>query len=275
MLQKETAQSPGNWIFQDILCRWGTLVEIVSDNGKTFVATLGHLDKKYHVKHIRISGYNSCTNGIVERSHFDVRQVLFKASDGSETKWLQAAQSIFWLEHITPQKHMGCSPYFTVTGTYPLLPFDIVKVNYLLLPPMLLLSTTDLIVCRAITLQKRQEDLSRLKDCVHLARNRAALHFERDHTHTIRNFNFKARALMLVCNMAIEKALNQKMCPHYFGPMVVISKNKGGAYIICNLDGTLAHSPVAAFRIVPYFTRVLTFWTSSSISTCPLLVSTN
>ena len=42
---------------------------------------------------------------------------------------------------------------------------------------------------------------------------------------------------------------------HYFGPMVVISKNKGGAYIICNLDGTLAHSPVTAFRIVPYFTQ--------------------
>ena len=45
------------------------------------------------------------------------------------------------------------------------------------------------------------------------------------------------------------------MCLSYFGLMIVISKNKGGMYIICNLDGTLAHSPVAAFRIVPYFAR--------------------
>ena len=51
-LQKETTQAIGNWIFQDILCQWGTLVEIVSDNGKPFVAALGYLAKKYHIKHI-------------------------------------------------------------------------------------------------------------------------------------------------------------------------------------------------------------------------------
>lgn len=72
MLQKETAQTIVEWIFQDILCRWGTLVRIVSDNGKPFVAALKLLEKKYHVKHIRISGYNSHANGIIKRSHFNV-----------------------------------------------------------------------------------------------------------------------------------------------------------------------------------------------------------
>jgi hypothetical protein len=38
--------------------------------------------------------------------------------------------------------------------------------------------------------------------------------------------------------------------------MVVVSRNKGGAYIVCDLDGTLAHAPVAAFRVVPYFARL-------------------
>ena len=37
--------------------------------------------------------------------------------------------------------------------------------------------------------------------------------------------------------------------------MVVISRNKGGAYIICNLDRTLGHALIAAFRVVPYFAR--------------------
>ena len=35
--------------------------------------------------------------------------------------------------------------------------------------------------------------------------------------------------------------------------MVIVLQNQGGAYIICDLDGTLAHAPIAAFRIVPYF----------------------
>ena len=37
--------------------------------------------------------------------------------------------------------------------------------------------------------------------------------------------------------------------------MVVVSRNQGGAYIICELDGTLLHSPIAAFRVVPYQAR--------------------
>ncbi len=143
MLQKETRQAIGDWIFQDILCRWGTLIEIVSDNGKPFIMALSYMEQKYHVKHIRISGYNSHANGIVKQSHFDVRQALFKASNGAEGKWAQVAYSVFWLERITPRKHMGCSPYFMVTGTHPLVPLDVIEANYLLPPPDSLLSTTD------------------------------------------------------------------------------------------------------------------------------------
>jgi hypothetical protein len=255
LLRKETAQSIGDWIFQDILSRWGTLVEIVSDNGGPFVAALRHLESKYHVRHIRISGYNSRANGIVERSHFNVREALFKAADGLENKWSQSAHSVFWSERVTPRKNMGCSPYFAVTGTHPLLPLDIVEANYLRPPPDFVLPTTDLIARRAIALQKRQEDLEKLHSRVHQARNRRAIRFEREHANTLRNYNFKSGDLVLVRNTAIEKALNRKMRPRYTGPMITVSRNRGGAYIICDMDGTLAHAPVAAFRVIPYFAR--------------------
>ena len=37
--------------------------------------------------------------------------------------------------------------------------------------------------------------------------------------------------------------------------MIVLSRNMGGAYIVCDLDGTLLHAPIAAFRVIPYFAR--------------------
>lgn len=150
---------------------------------------------------------------------------------------------------------MGCSPYFAATGTHPLLPLDIVEANYLLLPPDAMLSTTELIAQRAIALQKRQDDLNKLHSRVHKARNMAAIRFERDHPTKIHDFDFKRGALVLIRNTAIEKALNRKMRPRYFGPMIVVSHNKGGAYIVCDLDGTLTHAPIAAFRVLPYFAR--------------------
>jgi hypothetical protein len=255
MLRKETAQALGDWIFQDVLCRWGTLAEIISDNGRSFVAALSHLEHKYHIKHIRISGYNLQANSIVKRSHFDIQQAMFKVADGNQNKWSQVAYSVFWSEHITIRKRMGCSPFYAATGVHPILPFNIIEANYLLPPPDSLLLTMDLVVRRAITLQKRADDLTLLHAHVHNHHNCTATRFEKEHSVTICNFDFKAGALVLIRNTAIEKALNRKMQPHYLGPLLVVLHNKGGAYIVCELDGTLYHNPVAAYCVIPYFTR--------------------
>ncbi|KAI0328794.1 hypothetical protein GY45DRAFT_1254192, partial [Cubamyces sp. BRFM 1775] len=42
-VRRETSKTIAQWIFQDLLCRWGTLVEIVTDNGTPFVKALKHL----------------------------------------------------------------------------------------------------------------------------------------------------------------------------------------------------------------------------------------
>jgi hypothetical protein len=191
MLRTESSKTVGDWIFEDILCRWGGLREIVTDNGSPILKALAYLSKRYKINHIRISGYNSRANGIVERPHFDVRQSLYKAVDGDEKRWAFGAYSVFWSERVTIRRRMGCSPYFAATGTHPLLPFDIAEASYLQPPPNSVLSTTDLISQRAIALQKRSEQLSNLHSKVFDAHRKATITFEEKHTHTIHNFDFK------------------------------------------------------------------------------------
>jgi hypothetical protein len=87
MLQRKTAKVLGDWIFEEILCKWGVLREIVTDNGPACIKVMEYLRKRYHITHIKISGYNSRANGLVNRSHFDVRQALYKVADGNEKKW--------------------------------------------------------------------------------------------------------------------------------------------------------------------------------------------
>jgi hypothetical protein len=111
LLRKENARAIGEWLLRDFIYRWGTLVEIVTDNGAPFVKALAYLGKRYHIRHIRISSYNSRANGIVERAHFDVRQALFKAAAGEAARWSLAAYSVFWADRVTIRRRMGCSPY--------------------------------------------------------------------------------------------------------------------------------------------------------------------
>jgi hypothetical protein len=69
------------------------------------------------------------------------------------------------------------------------------------------------------------------------------------------NYNFERGDLVLLCNTQIEKALNHKMHPRYLGPLIVIARNYGRAYILCELDGTIFHRPVTAFQLLPYLAR--------------------
>jgi hypothetical protein len=57
ILAKETGAAVGRFIFEDLLCRWGAVEEIVTDNGAPIIAGLEWLAKKYHITHIHISAY--------------------------------------------------------------------------------------------------------------------------------------------------------------------------------------------------------------------------
>ena len=237
----------------NLLCRWGAVSELVTDNGTPWIAAVETLSERYHIHHIRVSGYNSQANGIVESKHFDVREAIMKTCKGNEKQWRSVIPQVLWAERVTIRRSTGYSPYYMAHGVHPLLPFDISEATYLAPPQDLGMSTEELVALRAQQLAKRPEDIERMRDRVLLSRLRGLEQFEKQHRGRIIDFDFQPGALVLLRNSRVEDALNRKAKPRYIGPMVIVRKTEGRSYVVAELDGTESQLRVAAFRLIPYF----------------------
>jgi transposase InsO family protein len=101
MLKRETGRTLGAFLFEEILCRWGAIEEIVLDNGTPFIAAIDWLAVKYGIRHIHISAYNSKANSLVECAHRTIRDLLVKTCNGDITQWPTLTHHVFWADCIT------------------------------------------------------------------------------------------------------------------------------------------------------------------------------
>jgi len=163
-LRTETGHMLGNFIFKEILCRWGSVEEIVTDNGSAFITALDWLASKYSIRHIQISAYNSQANGIVERQHQTIQESLTKTCEGNISKWLTVVPHVFWADQATICKSTGYSPFYMAHSVEPLLPFNITLTTFLIPDLTKPMTTDDLIATHARQLQAWEKDLSSIRD---------------------------------------------------------------------------------------------------------------
>lgn len=255
MLRNENAESIGRFIFKDLICRWGAIEEIVTDNGTPIVAALKWISNKYHINHIRISPYNKQANGIVERGHLTVRRAIIKTCGTNLSRWPEVTPYAIWADRVTVRKHIGYSPFYMVHGIDPILPFDVTEATFLVPKVDKPLKTEDLISLRARQLEKRPEDLEMIKQRVLKARYESIAQFEKENANLIVDYDFKPGSLVLVRNSALDTDLNRKSKPRFIGPYVVVKKTRNTAYILAELDGAVHKTPFAGFRVIPYHPR--------------------
>jgi transposase InsO family protein len=254
MLRRETQRTIGDFIFEELVCRWSSIVEIVTDNGTPFIAALEYLAEKYNIRHIRISAYNSQANGVIERPHLTLREAIVKACDGDIKRWPTVFPHCLWANRVTVKKSTGYSPFYMAHGVEPILPFDILHATYLAPKFDRPLTTPELIAIRAQQLERRDDDLALIRDRVIKSRYTSIDQFTKEHKNQIRNQDFKPGTLVLIRNKRAEQ-LGGKTLPRYYGPMVVVSRRGEGSYTLAELDGAVSKTRYAPFRLVQYYPR--------------------
>jgi hypothetical protein len=120
------------------------------------------------------------------------------------------------------------------------------------------MTTTELLVLRIRQLQRHSQDVEKAAETLKKSRFYSKEQFEKKFRKRLQKEEYKKGELVLIRNVSLEStvASKGKTDDRYLGPYEVDRKNKGGAYILKELDGSLfRQNPTAAFRLLPYITR--------------------
>jgi transposase InsO family protein len=257
-LTAQTSQQLANFFWIYIYCRYGCPQQVTTDNGSEVKKAFEILMKRLGIPQVTITAYNKHANGVVERGHFTLREAIVKACQGHISRWPQILPVAVFADRVTVSSVTGYSPFQLLHATLPVLPFDLAESTFLVDGFYAGMTTSELLALRIRQLQKHPKDIERAAQTLRNSRFKSKLQFEKRFKRKLRREDYKPGELVLLRNVKLETSVasESKTDDRYLGPYEVQRKNRGGAYILQELDGSvLKNGPVAAFRLLPYITR--------------------
>jgi hypothetical protein len=253
-LRSQTGLAIAKWIFEDVICRWGCLIEIVTDNGSRSYRHLNHYRSgtilTTSASQVIILGRMESLSDRTSMSDKDYSKPPMVSNRNGTRYYIRSFGPIalrpgdVWDAPHTMRRQERIL-YFRLIFLRRLTFYP--HPNRLCLPPTWL--------WWAIALQKRSEDLYRLRTKYTKPewRQQELLKLSilrRSETTTSRKDD-----LCWFATQKLNSPLIGKCDRRYNGPFVVVTRNRGGAYVICELDGTVLDRLITAFRLLPYFAR--------------------
>ena len=123
-LKEATALTIANFLYYEIICRYGCFKHLYTDRGTEFVnEVVRELMERFRVKHHRSTPYRSQANGLVERFNKTLCDSLVKLSEESADWDLLIGPALF-AHRITINRSTQLSPYMIVHGIESQFPGD-------------------------------------------------------------------------------------------------------------------------------------------------------
>lgn len=255
-LKNLKSKTTARFFWEEIICRYGYISEVVTDNGAEVAGAFQNLLERYGIPQIKISPYNKHATGIVEQGHFAIRQAILKDCGQKISSWPERVHLAFFADRVTTRRVTGFSPYYLAHGVHPILPFDLTEASFMIEGYRSGMTSSELLALRMRQLDKREEDVARAADAIKMARMSSKEQFERRFHSRLRKIPLQPGQLVLVRDVSRDTNLAGKYTPRYAGPYEVVRMTKKETYVIKELNGAVLRQGFAGFRLLPYRSRV-------------------
>jgi hypothetical protein len=241
-----TAVVTEKFIRSNLITRYGVPHEIISDNGKNFVASrVEEYFSQLKIKHHRSSPYRPQMNGAVESANKNLVKILKKTTE-SYRDWHDKLPYALWAYQTSIQTSTGATPYSLVYGMEAVLPIEVE------IPSARILREAEL--SEADWVEERQLHLNLVDE-----RRLRAMHHARCYRQRMaRAFQKKVRSRDLQPGDMVLRILHHpdkrgKFRPNWQGPYLIKKLYSGGAAVLQTMDEEELADPINICHLKKFY----------------------
>ncbi|MCO5614183.1 hypothetical protein L7F22_068464 [Adiantum nelumboides] len=241
------------FVYTYICCRFGTPLEIVSDNGPGFrKGLLTEVCEELHILHRHSTPYYPQSNGLVEKANGIIAEIIRKMVKNRTKLWDDFLDGALWAYRTTYKEATEFTPFHLVYGQEALQPIE------LNIPTMRLHGK--------VAQRKEEEWTDRLLTLAELEWKREAAYefYKRKATQVknkldkeVKDKGIKEGDLVLRYDNRLDNHFDAKFETRWQGPYIVKKAFNSSYYQLMDLDGKEHPRKVNGYRLKLYLSRIL------------------
>ena len=241
------------FVYTHICCRFGTPLEIVSDNGPGFrKGLLTEVCEELHILHRHSTPYYPQSNGLVEKANEITAGIIRKMVRNKTKLWDDFLDGALWAYRTTYKDKTEFTPFHLVYGQEALQPIEL-NIPTIRLMGRGMQGEQEAWIDRLLTLAELEWKRELAYECY----RRKATQAKEKFNATVKDKGIKEGDLVLKYDSRLDNRFDVKFVTRWQGPYIVKKAFNSSYYLLMDLDGKEHSKKVNGYRLKPYLSRIL------------------